>query len=370
MKIFVTGTRGIPDIPGGVERHCEQLYPLIAESGVEVAVATRKPYVTRPMPQWEKIRLAHLFAPRKKSFEAIVHTFLAVCKARVSNADIVHIHGVGPWLMVPFARLLGLKVVATNHGPDYDRQKWGRTARMMLRLGEYLGGRFAHSVIVISETVGEIVRRRCDCEPVLIPNGVKIPEKSKATDYLERIGVRSSGYILAVSRLVPEKGLDLLIDAFEEIDSHVKLVIAGDADHQTEYSRKIKARIAANPDIVSTGYITGEPLRQVYSHARLFVLPSYHEGLPIALLEALSFDLPVVVSDIPAHWEIGLNAERYFAAGDAQDLKEKIQYHLTHEMPLAERQALRTMLRQRYDWSQIAARTAAVYRSVLDHREP
>jgi len=146
MKIFVTGTRGIPDIPGGVEKHCQELYPLIADQGHEVYVATRTPYVKQKQGQWKNIHLCHIYAPRTKSTEAIVHTFLAVIKAWQIKADIVHIHAVGPGLMVPFAKLLGLKVVVTNHGPDYDRQKWGQAARMMLRIGEYLGAGFADGV--------------------------------------------------------------------------------------------------------------------------------------------------------------------------------------------------------------------------------
>ena len=125
MKIVVLGTRGIPDIPGGVETHCQALYPRLVERGCEVVLITRKPYVSDlSQTEYRGVRLKHLYAPKKKSFEAIVHTFLGVCYARWKSADILHIHAVGPSLMVPFARLLGLTVVMTNHGPDYDRQKW------------------------------------------------------------------------------------------------------------------------------------------------------------------------------------------------------------------------------------------------------
>ena len=118
MKIFVTGTRGIPDIPGGVEKHCQELYPLIAAMGHDIVLATRKPYVTEKLDVWKGIRLQHIYTPHMKSLEAIVHTFIAVLKARIEHCDIIHIHAVGPGLMVPFARLLGLKVVVPNHGPD------------------------------------------------------------------------------------------------------------------------------------------------------------------------------------------------------------------------------------------------------------
>ena len=175
MKIFVTGTRGIPDIPGGVEKHCQELYPLIATQGQEILLATRKSYVNgNRQESWRGVQLVHTFAPHKKSLEAVVHTFLAIIKARLANPDIVHIHAVGPGLMAPFARLLGLKVVVTNHGPDYDRQKWGKTAKVMLRLGEYCGGRFANEVIVISNVIAEIIRKRCHRGSHLIYNGVSL----------------------------------------------------------------------------------------------------------------------------------------------------------------------------------------------------
>jgi len=362
MHVFVTGTRGVPDIPGGVEKHCEKLYPLIVDSGILVTIATRRPYVTRFFKTWRHIELEHLFTPRIKSFEAIVHTFLAVLTAWRKGADIVHIHTVGPGLVVPFARILGLKVVFTNHGPDYDRQKWGCIARAMLRLGEYMGGRFADEVIVISATIGDIIRKRCGRQPVLIPNGVEIPEKSAANDYLEKIGVRPGGYILAVSRFVPEKGLDLLIEAFKGAATDLKLVIAGDADHVTRYSQSLKKEMAQDRVIVGTGYITGDALNQVYSHARLFVLPSYHEGLPIALLEAMSYGLPVLVSDIPANKEVDLPAERYFRRGDVVDLKKKMKALLQKGLSAEEQKTIRGEIEKKYNWDKIAQQTIEVYR--------
>ena len=365
MKIFVTGTRGIPDIPGGVEKHCQELYPLIAAEGHEVSIATRKPYVINHQKEWQRVRLIHTYAPRKRSLEAIVHTFLATLKARFSNPDILHIHAVGPGLMVPFARLIGLKVVVTNHGPDYERQKWGHVAKVMLRLGECLGGRFAHEVIVISRVIGEIVRERCGCNSNLIYNGVSLPEKRESTGFLDRIGVRPDRYILAVARFVPEKGLHDLVDAFERLEGDYRLVIAGDADHETGYSKNLRKMAAEDSRIILTGYITGEPLNQVYTHARLLVLPSYHEGLPIALLEAMSYGLPVLVSDIPANKEVGLPTERYFRCGDVNDLKDKMAALLETSLSEKERQEIRDQIAQKYNWDKIAEQTIEVYKKVL-----
>lgn len=365
MKIFVTGTRGIPDIPGGVEKHCQELYPLISLAGHTVILATRAPYVEKRQHSWQRVLLRHTYAPRQKSIEAIVHTFIAVIKARMLNSDLVHIHAVGPGLMVPFARLLGLKVVVTNHGPDYDRQKWGRIAKLMLRTGEYLGGRYANEVIVISEVIRTIIRERCGCDAHLIYNGVNLPDKSDASDFISRIGTESGNYILAVARFVPEKGLDLLIEAFQRLDTDCKLVIAGDADHETTYSRKLKRMIDANENIIRTGYITGDDLNQVFSHARLFVLPSFHEGLPIALLEAMSYGLPVLVSDIPANMEVDLSSERYFKCGDMGDLEVKLDVLLQKPLTGAQSRDLKIQVAEKYNWLKIAEQTIAVYEKAL-----
>lgn len=365
MKIFVTGTRGIPDIPGGVEKHCQELYPLIAAMGHEVVLSTRTPYVREQKKVWNGVRLVHNYAPHKKSLEAIVHTFLSVLKARRMNPDVVHIHAVGPGLLVPLVRLLGLKVVVTNHGPDYDRKKWGFAAKTILRFGEYLGGKYANEVIVISTVIADIIKKRCGRNTHLIYNGVSIPKRSQQTKFLEKYGIKPGKYFLAVARFVPEKGLHDLLAAFRNIAGDWQLVIAGDADHESDYSRTLKKKAAEDDRIILTGYITGELLSQIFSHARLFVLPSYHEGLPIVLLEAMSFGLPVLVSDIPANREINLPAERFFQCGSVQDLREKMKFHIEKELTEQESKALRRMIKEKYNWQKIAEQTIAVYRQAI-----
>lgn len=362
MKIVVTGTRGIPDIQGGVETHCEQLYPRIAAMGHDVTVIRRTPYVTPEniRDEYRGVRLADVFAPRRKSVEAIVHTFLAVLKARSLRPDVLHIHAIGPSLMVPFARLLGMRVVTTNHGPDYDRQKWGVLAKTALRLGERFGTRFSNKVIVISNVIAGILRDkygRVDTE--LIFNGVNKPVKSVNRGYLGEWGIGERPYIAALGRFVKEKGFHDLIEAFgiSGVADRCDLVIAGDSDHPDEYSETLKHQARA-AGAVLTGFIRGERLNQLMSNASLFVLPSYHEGLPIALLEAMSYDLDVVVSDIPANRIPELDAGDFFPAGDvaalASILREKIVAH----------RATRAYNLENYDWDAIAAQTVDVYRKV------
>ncbi len=369
MKIFVTGTRGIPDIPGGVEKHCQELYPLIASKGHEIHLCTRSPYVTHKIDKWHGISLINSFAPRIKSLEAIVHTFIAILQARFCAPDIVHIHAIGPSLLTPLARLMGLKIVVTNHGPDYKRQKWGKLAGFVLRFGEKMGGVFANEVIVISSAIADIVKKRCHREANLIYNGVAIPQKCSKTDYLSQIDVKPRNYLLAVARFVPEKGLHDLIDVFRALEGGHKLVIAGDTDHETRYSRNLRKMAADDNRIILTGYITGEPLNQLYSHARLFVLPSYHEGLPIALLEAMSYGLPVLVSNIPANLEVGLPAERYFQCGNTSDLQKKIEMLLDKGLTETEQRDLRLQIGEKYDWLRVAEQTIGVYKRVIGNEK-
>ena len=173
MKVVVTGTRGIPDILGGVETHCEELFPRIAKKGIDVTIIRRKSYVHDSLRECGDVKLVDIKTPKKKSLEAIVHTLKAILKAKELRADIVHIHAIGPALLTPLARLLGMKIVFTHHGPDYNRDKWGKVARFMLKMGERMGCMFANEVIVISEVINDILVRkynRRDCH--LIYNGV------------------------------------------------------------------------------------------------------------------------------------------------------------------------------------------------------
>jgi glycosyltransferase involved in cell wall biosynthesis len=365
MKVFVTGTRGVPDIPGGIEKHCQELFPRIASRGHNVFLATRSCYVTDKLNQWQGIKLVHCFAPKKKSFEALVHTFIAIIKARFLSPDVVHIHAIGPSLLTPLARILGLTVVVTNHGPEYNRQKWGKLAKFVLKLGEKVGGIFANEVIVISSIIKDIVRRRCHRESNLIYNGIPLPQPSAKTNFLSQIGAEPGRYILAVARFVPEKGLHDLINSFVSTSLDCKLVIAGDADHETQYSISLRKMAEQDTRIILTGYITGEFLNQIYSHARLFVLPSYHEGLPISLLEAVSYGLPVLVSDIPANKEVELPSHCYFRCGDVNDLKEKMELHLKKRGSHLDPQHMISKLAAKYDWDEIADQTIKVYEKAV-----
>ncbi len=359
MKIVVTGTRGIPNIMGGVETHCEELFPRIAAKGYDVTIIRRKSYVKDSLTEYKGVKLIDIETPKKKSFEAIVHTFKAILKAKSLKADIVHIHAIGPALLTPMARLLGMKVVFTHHGPDYDRDKWGKAAKFILKLGERMGTKYANEVIVISEVINDILVRkynRRDCH--LVYNGVSEPEICDYPEYFQELGIEEGKYILGMCRFVPEKNLHHLVEAFSKIDNHgCKLVLAGDTDFEDEYSRNLKA-MARQHGVVLTGFIKGRKLHSLLTHTRCFVLPSSHEGLPIALLEAMSYKVPVIVSDIPANLEVGLKYENYFSVGDVNALANKVQQnidspytHVDYDMSI-------------YNWDHIAEQVSQIYASL------
>lgn len=356
MKIVVTGTRGIPNIMGGVETHCEELFPRIAEKGVDTTVIRRSSYVHDSLTEWKGVKLLDIDTPKKKSFEAIIHTFKAILKAKSLKADIIHIHAIGPALLTPLARLLGLKVVFTHHGPDYDRDKWGKAAKFMLKLGERMGTKYANEVIVISNVINDILIKkynRRDCH--LIYNGVPEPDVCEFPEYFEELGIEKGNYILGMCRFVPEKNLHHLVEAFSKINQgNCKLVLAGDTDFEDEYSRNLK-RMAKENGVILTGFIKGKKLHSLLSNAKCFVLPSSHEGLPIALLEAMSYNLKVLVSDIPANLEVGLNKECYFKVGNIDELSNKLETIISSPYFTVEYDM------SKYNWDVIAEQVYCLY---------
>lgn len=372
LKICVLGTRGFPQIQGGVEAHCENLYPHLVRKDCEVIVFTRKPYVNTPFDVYRGVRLIPLFSTKNKLLEAFLHTFIGVFAARIFSPDILHIHAIGPSLFIPFARLLGLKVIMTNHGPDYQRKKWGGIAKIILKLGEKFGSKYANGIICISEPIAEHITGEYKRNATVIPNGVTVPTRLHTEDTLRKYTLEKEKYLLAVGRFVPEKGFHDLIEAFNQFSTsnlrvvikNWKLVIVGKADHEDRYSQDLKEKAYKNRNIILTGFLTGEPLCELYSHAGLFVLPSYYEGLPIVLLEAMSYGLSCIASDIPANRNVELPEKRVFRPGDINELCAKIHEFVDKPLNKEERRKQVDMIAEKYDWEKIAERTMEVYRII------
>ncbi len=368
MKITVLGTRGIPDVLGGVETHCQHLYPeIVKQSDARVCVIARSPYVDYKHSQYKGVTTRTVWAPKKKSLEAIIHSTLAAFSTLTDGSDVVHVHAIGPGLVVPLLRLLGKKVVFTHHGPDYDRQKWGTFAKTILKTGERFAAKWANEVIVISDVINNILKdkyQRFDAN--LIYNGV-LPQQALpsevVTNILAKHELESKQYIVAVGRFVEEKGFHDLIDAYAASGVTQPLVLVGDTDHETLYSSELKAKARNTPGVKMTGFVKGDELKALFSQARLFVMPSYHEGLPIALLEAMSYSLPALVSDIPANAEVGLNEQCYFPVGNVPALADKLA-----QLPPADNVNYAEYL-EKYDWQKIASQTIEVYKKLTVYRK-
>jgi glycosyltransferase involved in cell wall biosynthesis len=364
MKVLVLGVRGLPNVQGGVETHAEQLYTRLTELGCEVEVIVRTPFVSSVHRSHGEIRLRRIWSPRAVGFEPLVHSILGVLYAGLTRPDILHIHAVGPAAVTPIARLLGLRVVVTNHGPDYERDKWGQFARWVLQTGESLGMRYSHARIAISRGIQTLIQSRYGRQSDLILNGVETRDPETDSAELKRRGLTRGRYFLQVSRVVPEKRQLDLIRAYASLsDRRWKLVLVGGAATDA-YSRKVAAE-AKEAGVVMTGFLTGSPLRQLYSHAGAFVLPSSHEGLPIAILEALSYGLPVIASAIAANLEIGLDTRRYFPLGDVSALAQRLAEVTQSPEDEAARAERRRWVTDTYDWTRIAHQTLGVYRRVL-----
>lgn len=361
-RIVVTGTRGIPNVMGGVETHCEELFPLVARKGYDVTVIRRSNYVTDGATEWNGVKLVDVQSPKKKSFEAIIHTFRAINEAKRLGAEVLHIHAIGPAILVPYAKMRGLKVVFTHHGPDYDRDKWGFAAKTMLKFGERMGCNFADEVIVISNVIKKLIADKYNRTKHvhLIYNGVPDPDFVDYPEYFTELGIEPENYILGMCRFVPEKNLHHLVEAFVSYqkrhpENKVRLVLAGDTDFEDDYSLSLK-KMAKEAGVVLPGFVKGQKLHSLLTHASCYVLPSSHEGLPISLLEAMSYNLPVVVSDIPANLEVGLPADNYFKLGNVDQLSEKLETILSESTHLRVSYDL-----SKYKWTNIADQVSDVY---------
>jgi glycosyltransferase involved in cell wall biosynthesis len=367
LRVTMLGLRGFPNVQGGVENHAQNLSLQLVELGCDVEVIVRSPYVPRARQRtWRDVKFVRLWSPRVKGVEAFLHTFLGVLHAAWSRPDILHIHAVGPALFTPLARASGLRVVVTHHVLNYENEKWGLAARALLRLGERVGMTFANGRIAVSAALATRMERAYRVPVRVIPNGIGEPRKLQSTATLAAFGLQPHYYVLTVARIDEQKRQLDLIEAFARV-SRVPwtLAIVGGSDYSSEYGQAV-ARAARKSDrVVLLGHQSGDALAELYSHAGVFVLPSSHEGQPIAVLEAMSYGCPVILSDIPAHREIAGASVQFFAVGDVAALARRLDD--TFLAPARRRLDIadQERLMKAHDWRQIARHTLEVYLSAL-----
>ena len=365
MKIGVIGTRGFPEIQGGIETHCMELYTRVASLGDnEVIVYRRRPYLNanNKNANFKNIRFVDFNVPKNKYFETFLHSLYSTVHALFQGFDIVHYHNTGPGFFMPLLKLSKVKIVFSYHNISYTQRKWNKFAKRFLHSSEIISITNSDFIIFVSEVVKQEIEKHYVVNNYkVLFNGVSIPLKSSQSDYLESLGLEKQKYIIGVGRFLEEKGFDYLINAFQKANiKDYRLVLVGDSDYPTNYSKKLKS-FAKENNVILTGFIKGEELNQIFSFARLFIIPSFEEGLPISLLEAMSYNIEVLASNIPANLQVGLNEDDYFVVGDENDLSRNI----IHKLSVDKARNYREILIRKFNWDNIAMATIDVYKNLV-----
>ncbi|HRH32528.1 MAG TPA: glycosyltransferase family 4 protein [bacterium] len=367
MKIAFIGQKGIPAISGGVERHVEDLAVRLAAQGHEVIAYTRPHYTDPLLTEYKGVRLISLPSIATKSLDAISHTFLACFDIIRLQVDIIHFHSIGPSSLIWLAKLLNprVKIISTFHSRDYFQEKWGLGARLYLKFGEWMACRAADTTIAISKSLANSAEADYGRKVEYVPNGVA-EVSLKAADKINKWGLVKDNYILTVARLIPNKSIHHLIEAYKQLATDKKLVIVGGSAFTETYETYLKELAADNPDIIFTDSQSGDILAELYSNTCLFVQCSELEGLSIALLEAMAYGKGILVSDIPENIEAISNTGKTFKVKNTEDLLKQLQWCLEEKEVMsnlgraAQERALTT-----YNWDLIVKETENIYIALL-----
>lgn len=376
MKIALIGQKGIPAKSGGVEKHVEKLAEHLVALGHEVSVYTRPHYTDKALREWQGVRLVSLPSIRTKHLDAITHTFVATVHALFQDYDVIHYQSIGPSTLAFIPRILkrSTLVVATFHSRDYFHKKWGSFAKWFLHMAEAMICTVPEKTIGISHGIVDYASERYGTDILYIPNGAE-GEPATTTGFLSAFGLKEKRYILTVSRLVAHKGIHYLIKAFQDLEdtgklpNNYKLVIVGTHAETPEYEAYLKTMSTGRDNILFLGEQTGTALAELFSHAAMFVQPSEEEGLSIALLESMSYGLPIVASDIPGNEEALGGAGVYFKTKSVDSLKSELAALINRpeEMETFGKLA-RGRAQNVYGWESIARQTVEAYEDALRDR--
>lgn len=370
MKIAVIGTRGVPATFGGVEKHCEEIYSILAELGHKITIYSRKGYIQDGIEEYKGLTIKTLPTFNSKYLEAPVHTILSLLFIVFSDADIIHFHAQGPCLFAFIAKVFApkKKLIFTCHGVDCERSKWNFLSRKIIKLGEISSAKLFDEQITVSNYLENYYNEKYGINPITIPNGIYLKKEITQNDILKKFNLKPHSYLLFVGRLVPEKNIHKLIDCYKKLNTNLKLVIAGGACGTDAYERTLKNM--SNPNIIFTSYIYKNDLDTIYSNAYAFISLSENEGLPLTLLEALSYKTPCIVSNIGPHVEIIERSEKYGYLIDITNLQNEISklneiISLPYEVIREKSEKAQKMLSLRFNWKNAAQKLNKIYHNLL-----
>lgn len=359
LKIAMIGHKRVPGREGGVEVVVEELAARLAAAGHAVTLYNRAAKGTPRLKEYAGARIITVPTINKKSLDAVIYSLLATLHALFGGYDVIHYHALGPSVMLALAHWCGRRTVATVHGLDWQRAKWGGFGSWYLKLGEKVMARYADKVIVLSEGVQRYFRETYARETILLPNGVEPPQPTPPGLIRERWGLAGGDYILFLARIVPEKGLHYLLEAYRGIQTDKRLVVAGGDSHSGDYWPKIQQMAAQDSRVLLTGFAAGQLKAELLTNAALYVLPSDIEGMPISLLEAMRYGLPCLVSDIPENTQLLNGFGASFAKGDVPALRAALEAALKNPPRAGGEQA--EYIRTHYSWDETAKKTAEIY---------
>lgn len=373
LRIAMIGHKRIPSREGGVEIVVEELAVRMAAMGHHVDAYNRyghhvsgkkyeQEYGWKGRKFYKGVRVYIVPTFRASSLNAIVYSFFATVRAMFGRYDVFHFHAEGPSVMVWLPRLFHKRIVVTVHGLDWQRAKWGNLASYVIKLGEKMAAKYADEVIVLSRNVQQYFADTYHRDVTYIPNAIDRPESRQAQMITEKYGLAKGEYLLSLGRIVPEKGVHYLIEAFAKIKTDKKLVIAGGNSHAVEYMDQIHRMVAQDERIIMTDFVQGQVLEELYSNAYAFVLPSDVEGMALTLLEAMSYGNCCLVSDICENTEVVEDKALVFRKGDVQDLRRQLEYMLAHPEAVREYgKHSADYICGKYNWDEVVQETLKLY---------
>ena len=367
VKIAMLGHKHIPSREGGIEVVVEELSTRMVKLGHSVTCFNRKGrHVSggkiEKLKEYKGVKIKEVFTIERKGLAAMTSSLFATLSASFSNYNIIHIHAEGPAFFSFIPHLLHKKVVVTIHGLDWDRAKWSGFAKWYIKQGEKNAVKYADEIIVLSQGVREFFLKEYGRETKFIPNGVNKPEIREA-DEIKKWGLEKDSYVLYLGRIVPEKGEHYLIEAWKKIESEKKLVIAGGISDTAGYGKELKELAAGDDRIIFTGFVQGRVLEELYSNAYIYCLPSDLEGMPLSLLEAMSYGNCCLVSDIDECKEVVEDKALVFKKSDVDDLRSKLQDACDYSEKVMElKKQTSDFICEKYNWNDVVEETVRLYK--------